>query len=70
MPLSRHNVHRWGVSRLGTATLSASHDNQGGDWLRLWSSTLEKRAVVSGATLKSRNKKQTRTLNSRSLLNK
>ena len=39
--------------------------HQGGDWLRLWSSKLEKRAVVSGATLKSRNKKQTRTINSR-----
>jgi hypothetical protein len=31
--------------------------NPGGDRLRLWSSMWEKRAVVSGATLKSRNQK-------------
>ena len=38
----------------------------GGDRFRLWSSMWEKRAVVSGATLKSRNKKQTPSLSSRS----
>jgi hypothetical protein len=43
---------------------------KGGDWLRLWSSKLEKRAVVPGATLKSRDKKQTPSLSSRWLLNK
>ena len=48
----------------------ATSQTQGGDWLRLWSSRWEKRAVVSGATLKSRNKKQTPSLSSRWLLNK
>jgi hypothetical protein len=42
---------------------------QGGDWFRLWSSMQEKRAVVPGATLKSRDKKQMPSLNSRWLLN-
>ena len=42
---------------------------QGGDWFRLWSSMREKRAVVPGATLKSREKKQMPSLNSRWLLN-
>jgi hypothetical protein len=39
--------------------------NRGGDRFRLWLSMWEKRAVVSGATLKSRNKKQTPSLSSR-----
>ena len=41
--------------------------HQGGERFRLWSSRWEKRAVVSGATLKSRNQKQTPSLSSRSL---
>ena len=41
----------------------------GGDRLRLWSSIWEKRAVVSGATLKSRNLKQMPSPSSRSLPN-
>ena len=48
----------------------AGDHNTGGDRFRLWSSIREKRAVVSGATLKSRNKKQTPSLSSRWLLKK
>ncbi len=42
--------------------------NHGGDRLRLRSSIWEKRAVVSGATLKSRKQKQMPSLSSQSLL--
>ena len=54
----------WRGRPVGSAGRST---HQGGEWFRLWSSMWEKRAVVSGATLKSRNQKQTPSLSSRSL---
>jgi hypothetical protein len=47
------------VPRLGrtASAIGWGFHTNGGDRFRLWSSIREKRAVVSGATLKSRNKK-------------
>ena len=57
------------VGMLGSPTTGqqGSMCNHGGDRLRLWSSIWEKRAVVSGATLKSRKQKQMPSLSSQSL---
>jgi hypothetical protein len=52
------------------AAVDCVFTQKGGDWFRLWSSIREKRAVVPGATLKSRETKQTPSLSSRWLLNK